>query len=416
MREVAPTPREALRVLSGGARPRRTDAAALLDAVAAASGGDFQRESAHDRAAPFYQLLPGRAVPSRTRACAPGSTPVFRAVAPSRARPDLAAELKRPPRSIRDIRGRAARELVTLAREAMVTRSRDLDCFSYADWRDVRRIELEDGLELVAFGSLPDRRLLLSTAYGLLTLRNGVPVGYTQLDGYFSTTLVHFNTFETYRGADAAWVFARTLATARALFGSEAFAIEPYQLGQGNDEALGSGAWWFYAKLGFRPKDPATRRLARREAARAAANPAYRSSRETLAALARRHLYWEPLGTPALVPPHAAAARAAAELLAARSGGIDAARVAVAAEVRELLHVGPGTSFNQEERLWLERWAPILLALPRFRAWSASERRSLVPLLRAKAGRRESLLPHLARAHPRFAAALRELARDPRPA
>jgi hypothetical protein len=292
----------------------------------------------------------------------------------------------------------------------MVTRSRDLDCFAYADWRDVRRIELEDGLELIAFGTVPARRLLLSSAYGLLTVRNGVPVGYTQLDGYLASALVHFNTFETFRGADAAWVFARTLATARALFGAAAFAIEPYQLGDGNDEALDSGAWWFYFKLGFRPRDRATLGLARQEAARAAATRRYRSSRETLATLARHPLFWEPRGAVAEVPPDAAVSRAAASLLAARPEEIGAARIAVAGEVRDLLGAGAGASLDADERLWLERWAPLFLALPGFRRWSASDRRALLPLLRAKAGRRESALPALAREHPRFAAALRALA------
>ncbi|MCA9299811.1 MAG: hypothetical protein KDA28_12135, partial [Phycisphaerales bacterium] len=52
---------------------------------------------------------------------------------------------------------------------------------------------------------------------------------------FLDTALVHFDTFDTFRGADAAWVFAR------ALFGVGAFAIEPYHLGLGNDEAIDSG-------------------------------------------------------------------------------------------------------------------------------------------------------------------------------
>ena len=40
------------------------------------------------------------------------------------------------------------------------------------------------------------------------------------------------------------------------MFGSDTFAIYPYQLGHENDEGLDSGAWWFYYKLGFRPREP----------------------------------------------------------------------------------------------------------------------------------------------------------------
>ena len=206
-----------------------------------------------------------------------------------------------------EVAGEEARALLTLARDAMATRARDLDCFCYGDARDVGRILDRDGLEFVAIGSQPARRLLLSAAYGLLTMRYGVPTGYVQLDAFLSTALVHFNTFETFRGADAAWVFSRVLAAARHLFGAEAFAIEPYQLGKGNDEALDSGAWWFYRKLGFAPRDPAIRALARRETARLRRTPGARSPRRTLAALAEGYLFCEPAGTSAVVPPHAAA-------------------------------------------------------------------------------------------------------------
>ena len=48
-------------------------------------------------------------------------------------------------------------------------------------------------------------------------------------------------------------VCSRRCAT---LFGSDTFAIYPYQLGHENDEGLQSGAWWFYYKLGFRPREP----------------------------------------------------------------------------------------------------------------------------------------------------------------
>jgi hypothetical protein len=45
------------------------------------------------------------------------------------------------------------------------------------------------------------------------------------------------------------------------------------------------------------------------------------------------------------------------------------------------------------------------------RGWSEAERRGLGGLVRAKAARRESGLPALARAHPRFGPALLGLAR-----
>lgn len=405
-RDRAPGARALLRAMA----PRRSDAAALLERLAALPGDDFTREALHDRAAPFYRLAPAKGTPNRSTARAPGAPLVVRRSPPQRDRPDLVAELDSPPKAVREVSGREAETLLTLARDAMVTRARDLDCFCYGDVRDVRRIVDDDGLEFVAFGSLPARRLLLAAAYGLLTLRNGVPTGYVQLDAFLSTALVHFNTFETFRGADAAWVFARVLATARTLFGSDAFAIEPYQLGHGNDEALDSGAWWFYRKLGFAPREATTRRLAAHERERIRRRPTHRSSRRTLARLAEHHLFFEPLGRRAEVAPHAALSRAATDWLAARPEPFADARSRATVAARDALALNR-RRLTDDQLLWLERWAPILLSLPALPSWSADDLRDLGALVLLKAGRRESNLVPVLRSHPRFAPALLELAR-----
>ena len=73
------------------------------------------------------------------------------------------------------------------------------------------------------------------------------------------------------------------------------FAIIHYGalLGHRNDEGIESGAWWFYYKLGFRPRSPRIRRLARRELRRIKTRPSHRSSKRTLQRLAEDYLYFE---------------------------------------------------------------------------------------------------------------------------
>ena len=46
----------------------------------------------------------------------------------------------------------------------------------------------------------------------------------------------------------------------------------PYQLGHGNEEAIESGAFWFYRKLGFRPGRADLQKLAEREEQKIAAD------------------------------------------------------------------------------------------------------------------------------------------------
>src|SRR6185295_13838326 len=104
-------------------------------------------------------------------------------------------------------------------------------------------------------GVQPARRLMLEAVYAFLTLKNGVPIGYVLNSALFGSAEIAFNVFETFRGAEAAHVYGWVLSCVRSLFGVDSFTIYPYQLGQDNDEALDSGAWWFYQRLGFRPRD-----------------------------------------------------------------------------------------------------------------------------------------------------------------
>ncbi|HEX2500695.1 MAG TPA: hypothetical protein VHO73_04500, partial [Methylomirabilota bacterium] len=250
-------------------------------------------ETLWDDLDPTLVLEPGPGTPSRTRAFL-GSAPrgAWQRRPLHHGRPDLAAELERPPVSVRTLTPAAGERVIDLAREAMVTRQRDLDNFSYGDPRDVRMVDCGDGLAFACIGLLPERRLMLEAVYAFLTLKNGVPIGYVLNSALFNSAEIAYNVFETFRGAEAGLVYGRVLATVRHLFGADTFTIYPYQLGQGNEEAIESGAWWFYQKVGFRPRHPAALRLMDREVAAMRRHPRHRSSRATLRALARHNLYY----------------------------------------------------------------------------------------------------------------------------
>ena len=142
------------------------------------------------------------------------------------------------------------------------------------------------------YGLLPERRLLLECSYGMIMLKNGVPFGYALASTIFRSTEVAYNIFDSFRGGEAAWVFGRLLATIRYLFGTEVFAIDPFQLGLGNKEGLASGAWWFYYKLGFRPRDREIRRVLRGELEQMKIDAGHRSSLETLEQLAADYVFF----------------------------------------------------------------------------------------------------------------------------
>ncbi len=72
---------------------------------------------------------------------------------------------------------------------------------------------------------------------------------------------------------------AAVLGAAHRVFGCERFIVNPYQFGAGNAEAIRSGAFWFYYRLGFRPVDGAIAARAAREFARLSGRRGARHSR-----------------------------------------------------------------------------------------------------------------------------------------
>lgn len=374
-------------------RGDRTDAAYVVGRLADLDAGTFAKETLHDGIDAAYVLDPGAGAPSRTLARLPGGTPRYGRGPLEGRRPDLVTEMRRPPHAVRAVTPREGERLIDLAREAMVTRSRDLDAFAWGNPGDVRLVDDGDGLRFVLIGMVPERRLPLPAAYGWLTVRNGVPIGYVQTDVLLSAAEVAFNTFPTYRGLDAARVFSRVLAVSRAVFGARAFSIEPYQLGHGNAEGIESGAWWFYRKLGFRPKDPFVRRIESRERQRMRRLPRHRSSPGTLQALAASHLYFEP-------EPGSRAWVARAPRLGLAIAPDAAARAEALCGVRSY------RGWSAAERAWWSRLAPVVASLPGLETWPAAQRRSIVAVVRAKAARRETDFLEALDAHPRAGAAL----------
>jgi hypothetical protein len=395
--------------------PRTGDAAFVTTRLAARVRDAQLFEKLHDGVDAAMTLAWGPGGPSRTNARWPGAPVTFQRGPLRKGRPDLREELSRPPVAITPLSRRDGERVLGMCMEAMVTRSRDLDVFAYGDPNDVRMVDCGDGLQFACVGALPSRRLLLESVYGMLTLKNGVPTGYVLTSALFGSAEIAYNVFETYRGGEAGAVYGRVLAMTKALFGVDSFTVYPYQLGgAGNEEGLASGAWWFYRKLGFSPRDRAARALVRREEARMAKHPEHRSSRATLMTLGESNVYWHEGGKRDDVIgllPLANVGLAVTDLLAKRFGG-EAERGAAACvrEATKLLGAGPASGWSAGERQSFERWAPLALLLPGVSRWSAAEKRALAGVMRAKGGVRETDYVRAFDGHAKLRAAVAKLA------
>lgn len=394
-----------LRILDS-LRGQTTDASFFVQGVDHTAGDTLARESLHDLIQPAYVLRPGADSPSRTRAHWSGASVAFVTAPLAQRRPNLRRELLRPPESAASAPAHDAAELLDLARAAMVTRNRDLDTFAWGNAQDVHLVDDGDGLAFAFIGAVPERRLPLAAAYGFLILRNGVPIGYGQVDALLGGAEIAFNTFDTFRGAESAGLFARLLAATRALFGSDAFSLEPYQLGHHNKEGIASGAWWFYYKLGFRPRDPAIKRIVAGELARMERNPRHRSSAGTLTRLARKHLYWEPFRGSRAWLPQVPGLGLGLPLLSDESAGQIA---------RHRLGLRSLAGWSSAEILGLYRLMPLVAALQGIESWTAAQKKSAIAVLRAKGGRHERDFVRLLDAHPKLSEAIKALLAAPRP-
>jgi len=409
--ELVHSPRQWLDLLRG---PHEASGAFLARRFAALAGDSFVRETTYDRLSPALVLRGDETTPSRTAAKAPVDRFAWQRGPLDRSRPDLGRFLATARPRVRALGRRAGARYLELARDAMVTRSRDLDAFANGDPTDVRRVDCGGGLAFAVIGQVPERRLLVESVYGALTLKNGVPIGYVLFSSLFGSTEIAYNVFDTYRGAEAARIFAWVAAAAHAIFGSTTFSIDPYQLGHfGNHEGLASGAWWFYYKLGFRPRDAAVKRLVRAELAAMRRAPAHRSTVATLEQLSAEPLFLSLGGDGGVALGGLSPGKLGetiARLLAVRAG---ADRERALAECRREAAVRLGVrsiaGWSAAERTWWERWSPVVLAIPEIERWKPAERRALVAVIRAKGGHRESEYVRRFDAHRKLRAAVLEL-------
>jgi len=163
---------------------------------------------------------------------------------------DLFKEMTAP-LAVTRLSRREGERVLDLMREVMTVRRRELWGTTYGDPGHVIKAEVGRGLEIFLWGLPPERRLPLRAYVAGFSLKNGVPINYVEAIGLFEWMEVGFNTFYTFRDGESAWNYAQALRVLHQVLGMTCVSVYPYQIGQDNEEAIESGAFWFYRKLGF---------------------------------------------------------------------------------------------------------------------------------------------------------------------
>jgi hypothetical protein len=204
----------------------------------------------------------------------------------------LAAEFAAPKIPVTRLPRSRARKILDLIVDTSSVRYRELYGFTHPDAAHVYHADLGRGLDFFFFGVPAEWRLPLRAYHAGMYFKNGVPVGYIEGLSLFERMEVGFNLYYTFREGETAWLYARLLKVFREQLGVTCYSIDPYQIGRDNEEAIQSGAFWFYRKLGFQPGSAEVARLAAREEEKIAADPGYRTPPATLRRLAATPLIY----------------------------------------------------------------------------------------------------------------------------
>jgi hypothetical protein len=306
----------------------------------------------------------------------------------------VAQEIQIPFESVDLLSTRNGKRMIDVAMASLAVRPRETNHFNYANPDEVYLADVGQGVAIAVYGLLPEHRFPLECTMGFLILSNGVPIGYGGSSILFRQVNTGINIFDEYRGSEAAFLWVQVMRVYHALAGCTRFIANAYQFGGENTEALKSGAFWFYYRLGYRPVLADVRKLAQRENARIKRDRKYRSDIKTLRKLASCDMHLALPGARKadffdeewLVTSSMLASRSLAKAVSTsreQSANRVAAQLARDIDLRSLHRWSP------QERHAFIRFAPIIATVTPA-DWSSDDKRILRDLLRAKGGNKEA--------------------------
>ncbi len=324
-------------------------------------------------------------------------------------------EIMRPVESVGRLTPREGAKMIDVAMAALAVRHRETLHFNYANPREVYLADIGDGVVIAIFGLRERHRYPIECTMGYLLLSNGVPIGYGGGSILFKQNNIGLNIFDEYRGSEAAFLWVQVMRAYHHVTGCTRYIANAYQFGGGNDEALKSGAFWFYYRLGYRPVEKKIRKLAKREFVKIKRNRNYRSDIKILRRLASCDMH---LTLPGAKPSDLIDERwfetismlATKEIAAAGGPTRKAAAINVAKQLATDIGIRSLSGWSAPERRAFEGIAPIA-ASTKPRNWSPEAKRAMRQLLRAKGGDSEARFARLLGRHETFLSALRSACR-----
>ena len=321
----------------------------------------------------------------------------------------LADEFAATPLKLRKLNQIEGEKIIDMARDALAVRYRELHGSTHGDPNYAFEAHLGRGVQLFIWGLDAEWRLPLRAYYAGFTLKNGVPINYFEAIGLFEWIEVGFNTFYAFREGETAWIYSKVLHLLHQLAGLTCFSVYPYQIGQDNEEAIQSGAFWFYRKLGFRPGPPDLLAITEREEKKIAGDSQHRTSARTLRKLAEGHMFFEvgdsPSGSWDSFSTRTLGLAVQRKMADEFDGDAGQMRRSTTKALARSLGVNLET-WNTREQWAFSNFAVALSLAPGLSRCTRAEKQSLLAIIRAKAGPSETQYLQLLQRHHRLRQAI----------
>lgn len=330
-----------------------------------------------------------------------------------RAQPaNVKKEIVRPMRNIVHLSPGQAEAVVNSVRAALLVRNREVYAMQYPNLDEIYVAAAGKGIQIVFLGVQPQRRLNLEANYGYMIFSNGIAIGYGGVTPLFRQANTGINIFDEYRKGESAFLYVQVLRMAYSLFKCSRFVVNPYQFGADNSEALQSGAFWFYYRLGFRPVEKESRALAKKEYKKLQTRKNYRTPLSKLKLLAAGDIH---LCLPGERDSHFFAEEWLGKLAAGATHMIAQQNYAkrpsaisdMSKAVKRILAIKNMRVWSEQERQAFIHLVPVIALIEDLDKWTEREKKQLVGIIRAKGANTEREYARLSYRHERLRTSLR---------
>ena len=181
-------------------------------------------------------------------------------------------------------------KVVNAARINLLNLCRETDPITNADVLKTR-VFLKNETVICLFFLKKEFQLKYQRYVGYMLFKNQLPVAYG--GGWVLKKQIRFglNILPFGRGGESQKILADLVSCYKNLFKPHLFLIDAYQIGKNNPEAILSGAFWFYYKLGFRSVNKEINLIAQQEYELFIGNKTYKSTPKTLKKLSNYPIY-----------------------------------------------------------------------------------------------------------------------------